>query len=545
MARHSRGAKAASPSKMSEKPKQKGKGGSLSKRASAHGTKSRGNRTLPFPEEVLPLIYPFLTWRDTYRVRGVSRSWQTAYRASLEHASLVWTSQVFQGESWDEILGKLQAHEQVFETPTLPHLAWVIASGQPHSFRRMSGWQKLLDVVTQRNLLPVTCNVVCAYSDAGLIGYNTNGGVPPTELESDTIDGNMALAITVGHLPGTSLTLALPEKDEINAILRAVQAGAGTSASLGLPRDTSSVVVLSTNGRQSANLLRGLHFLHPSLESVVGALVHFTDRCVPLVYRNATYNPTNRTWQNHLVQTTNLLVGFSGRVRAAPFVSLGFEVCSPILQCAGVVEEEHFHLLHMYDAVHTAENPTRPVHPLDVMRLPPPQGSLHLFVADSAATLESFVVAPSPTYSENAAGLTCIECMYDIDKHILFSQSSGDLTIVDYWPVGAYGVFCTQTAAAARHDFIASLKQVQDKVAAEGGQAIGALTFPCAARGAVFYDVPNAEGDLFHAEFPSLPLTGVFAGGEIGPMALPGGTCAAASTQLQQFTTCGAVFYST
>ncbi|RHY35294.1 hypothetical protein DYB32_000242 [Aphanomyces invadans] len=329
---HSRGAKSASPSKMSEKPKQKGKGGSLSKRASAHGTKSRGNRTLPFPEEVLPLIYPFLTWRDTYRVRGVSRSWQTAYRASLEHASLVWTSQVFQGESWDEILGKLQAHERVFETPTLPHLAWVIASGQPHSFRRMSGWQKLLDVVTQRNLLPVTCNVVCAYSDAGLIGYNTNGGVPPTELESDTIDGNMALAITVGHLPGTSLTLALPEKDEINAILRAVQAGAGTSASLGLPRDTSSVVVLSTNGRQSANLLRGLHFLHPSLESVVGALVHFTDRCVPLVYRNATYNPTNRTWQNHLVQTTNLLVGFSGRVRAAPFVSLGFEVCSPILQ---------------------------------------------------------------------------------------------------------------------------------------------------------------------------------------------------------------------
>ncbi|RHY15057.1 hypothetical protein DYB25_002994 [Aphanomyces astaci] len=546
MTRNARGAKAVPTS--SAKSKHKGKGGASTKRAAAHPGKSRRKGTLPFPEEVLLLVLPYLTWRDTYRVCGVSRTWQAAHEASLKHASLVWTSYVFQGDSWDEILDMLQPQEPVFATPLVPQMAWVVVSGQPHTFRRMSGWKKLLDVITGRHLLPATCQLVCAYSDAGMIGHLSGEGIPPAELQEDMIGDGMAIGITVGHLPHTSVTLTIPEKDEIKAAVRDIQAATAPSAcaGVGLPHDTSSAILLSTNFHQSVNLVRSLHYLHPSLgSSVVGGLVSFTDRCVPLVYRHSSFDTSTRTWQSHLEPATNLIVGFSGRVRATPFVSLGFTVCSPILQCAGSVEDESFELLRMYDAVHVV-GPTSTtstqivVDPLEVLRdLPSPHVLLHLYMAESVAALETFLAAPTSMLS---GGVTRIEVMCDVDKGILLSHSTGDPS--DHWPVGSYGVFCAQTVAAARQDFLASLHHAQATVAAADGVAVGALTFPCVARGFPFYEHPNVEADMFDTVFPNVPLTGVFVGGEIGPVAIPGGHCLASAPEVQQLTTCGALFYT-
>ncbi|KAF0695821.1 Aste57867_13341 [Aphanomyces stellatus] len=506
------------------------------KAAQASKSQRQNPGRLPFPDEVLHLIFPYLTWRDTYRVGGVSRLWQKAHKDSLQHASIAWNSSLLQADSWDDVLSRLQPTVPCFAMPMAPHLALVVVSGQSHAFRRMTGWQKLFDVIHARHLLPSSCRIVCMYSDAGIIGGPSLNSNAACELEPDTIDEGIAVCITVGHLPGTDITLLTPDKESINSTMRQVHAGRPRTECAGFgfhDNATTSCVLLSTNSRQSAALVRCLAHLYPSL-AVVGGILPFTDRCMPLVFRG----PSSSILEN----ATNLLVSFSGRVRATPFVSLGYAFACPILECTAVTPRHHPHfgLLHMYDAVHQV-GAAIDVHPLQLLHgLPTPSGTLHLFIAATLADAHAFVANPA------AAPLPSIECSYDSQHGVLFSQSDADdpHEANNLWPVGSYGVFCTQSAEAARSDFDASVVAAKHRIAITHGVPVGAVMFPCAARGEAFYEAPNVESDAFDAAFPGVPLTGVFAGGEIGPMAGPGGAFRSLAPQMQQFTTCGAVFYA-
>ena len=54
-------------------------------------------------------------------------------------------------------------------------------------------------------------------------------------------------------------------------------------------------------------------------------------------------------------------------------------------------------------------------------------------------------------------------------------------------------------------------------------ELMGALMFSCSGRGpetSSLISVPMLDATRFHAKFPDLPLTGFYAGGEIGPMAM-------------------------
>ncbi|CAK4073422.1 unnamed protein product [Aphanomyces euteiches] len=500
--------------------KQGGTAAAATSKASNTKAKRTGRNVVPFPEEVLPLIFPFLTWRDTYRVSRVSRVWHQTHVECLAHVSTTWKSSLVQCDTWDEALSELQPSMACFASPDVPHLAIFAVSGQSYAFRRMAGWEKLFDIISKRHLLPATCLVVCMYSDAGVIGTEDDGGI--NELEPDTIDGEIVVSITVANLPHTQVNLVSPDKDDIR------EAAVHPSDNPFGLKDSSSCIVLSTNGRQSAALLRCMDVLSPQL-AVAGAILPFTDRCIPLVYRK--YSQVERRARAN--PATNLLVGFSGRVRATPFVSLGYLPCSPILQCAHVSQRlhPHFDLLHLYDAVYQVGSSIQ-VHPLQLFTdLSAPSGSLHLFVSDSLEEIQAFLADPAST------SLRSLECIFDAHHGVVFSQSSSEES-QSHWAEGSYGVFCTHSEKAALRDFESSLRHAKQIAA----KPVGALMFPCAARGEAFYDEQNVESEAFKAAFPGVPLQGVFAGGEIGPLAMPGGKFKA-QLQLQQFTTCGALFY--
>ncbi|CAK4103272.1 unnamed protein product [Aphanomyces euteiches] len=339
------------------------------------------------------------------------------------------------------------------------------------------------------------------YSDAGVIGTEDDGGI--NELEPDTIDGEIVVSITVANLPHTQVNLVSPDKDDIR------EAAVHPSDNPFGLKDSSSCIVLSTNGRQSAALLRCMDVLSPQL-AVAGAILPFTDRCIPLVYRK--YSQVERRARAN--PATNLLVGFSGR-------------------CAHVSQRlhPHFDLLHLYDAVYQVGSSIQ-VHPLQLFTdLSAPSGSLHLFVSDSLEEIQAFLADPAST------SLRSLECIFDAHHGVVFSQSSSEES-QSHWAEGSYGVFCTHSEKAALRDFESSLRHAKQIAA----KPVGALMFPCAARGEAFYDEQNVESEAFKAAFPGVPLQGVFAGGEIGPLAMPGGKFKA-QLQLQQFTTCGALFY--
>lgn len=64
---------------------------------------------------------------------------------------------------------------------------------------------------------------------------------------------------------------------------------------------------------------------------------------------------------------------------------------------------------------------------------------------------------------------------------------------------------------------------------------VGALMFTCLGRGEQLYDEPNVDSGLFQRYFPSIPLSGFFCQGEIGPV---GG-----NTFLHGYTSVFAIFY--
>ncbi|EQC31759.1 hypothetical protein SDRG_10548 [Saprolegnia diclina VS20] len=481
------------------------------------------------PEEVIPFIFQYLSWRDGYRAGRVSRAWHEAHASILLPTSpmqvgLHWRASTYTGESWDDILSEFAPDDTCFASQYAPQLAMLTVSGLPHALRRPTGWNKLFHVIQERKLLPRACTIICMYSDFGIMASTAAGGhYDLSELESSAID-DMAVNITVGYFPNTTLQVLEPTKHEIRD-------GLLTPA---LSPSTNSILVYSTNGAQCDHLVRLMATVHTSA-NIVGTILPFTDRCVPIAVRRI--SPAGPS----ISHPTHLCVAFDGRVASAPFVSLGFKTISPILQCEHMQTRRHpyFKVLHTFESVAVAASPTSPamsVAPIQLLNsVAEASGNVYLFKAETEAEIAAFIAAPHAVHLDRTV------CIYDKQHGIVFSQADAESGAAP-WCEGMFGVFCVQDAVAGQSDLAHALALA--KAAASGATVLGGLTYPCAARGEGFYGENDVEAHTFASVFPDTPLAGVISGGEIGPLAMPGGSLSPdRKIDMQSYTTCGALFY--
>lgn len=75
-------------------------------------------------------------------------------------------------------------------------------------------------------------------------------------------------------------------------------------------------------------------------------------------------------------------------------------------------------------------------------------------------------------------------------------------------------------AEACKNDLSRLLGFVKDQCEAKEEIVLGAVMFTCGGRGLQFFKENYVDASLFKAAFPTLPLIGFWAGGEIGPQAL-------------------------
>jgi small ligand-binding sensory domain FIST len=93
--------------------------------------------------------------------------------------------------------------------------------------------------------------------------------------------------------------------------------------------------------------------------------------------------------------------------------------------------------------------------------------------------------------------------------------SSQGLIVTDRFQVGQTIRFHVRDAAAATAD----LQHLLGVFRESESQPAGALLFTCNGRGSRMFDVESHDASLIDSYLPNLPLTGIFAAGEFGPIA--------------------------
>jgi len=135
------------------------------------------------------------------------------------------------------------------------------------------------------------------------------------------------------------------------------------------------------------------------------------------------------------------------------------------------------------------------VNPVMAMTVIPPfnQGYLYIFISNNLDELHEL---QKGKYSPS---LRRIDCILN-EKIYSFGCSP--------WQSGAYGLICFQERNAALNDFCMSTQSAKDLIDVENGIPLGAMMFPCAARGQTLYEENGIECDHFNSLFPGISLSG-------------------------------------
>lgn len=356
---------------------------------------SRVRRACPaksLPQELVQLLFPFLSWKDTAALTLTSWSWCRLVIAT-KHTHYEWKNSVIVSRDGDESLAALVRDDRgCFHARFAPNLV-LISVGSSDSTPLKTGeyWKRLAQTLDAAALVPRGCPVVTLFTPLGVMG--TGGETEPLaareyeeELEeySDEPSKTVTLSITVAHLPDTSVETATFDRkwlrqhargrlDDAEYPFTAPQSATGSADAM------PSFLLFSVNSNSSDELAPLVSRWHPGA-SVVGGIFPFADRCIPisLFTRGATEHssahsassaagagsfkrkhPLGRrskhalsskttgataaassvssastsTASSSLEFPTNLLVRFDGRVGLETFASCGFQPITPVVQC--------------------------------------------------------------------------------------------------------------------------------------------------------------------------------------------------------------------
>ncbi|MBE9076430.1 FIST C-terminal domain-containing protein, partial [Romeria aff. gracilis LEGE 07310] len=244
-------------------------------------------------------------------------------------------------------------------------------------------------------------------------------------------------------------------------------------------------------------LLQGMDFAYPSAVKIGGlaGIDNFT--------RSSGLFCGDRLYREGIVG-----VALSGRIVIESIVAQG---CRPIGPVYRVVEHERNIILRL-EVLDDPEG-SRSQTPLELL-----QGVFQqLGEADRQLAQQSLFigVAQSGFKPELKRGDFLIRNLMGIDPR------NGAIAIADKIRPGMRIQFHLRDAQTSAEDLEMLLAQYQLENMARSATPVGGLMFACTGRGEGLYEEPNFDSGLFQQHLGSVPLSGFFCNGEIGPV---GGT---------------------
>eukprot|EP00742_Colponemidia_sp_Colp-10_P010516 GILJ01011550.1.p1 GENE.GILJ01011550.1~~GILJ01011550.1.p1 ORF type:complete len:487 (+),score=35.47 GILJ01011550.1:40-1461(+) len=193
------------------------------------------------------------------------------------------------------------------------------------------------------------------------------------------------------------------------------------------------------------------------------------------------------TW----IQSDLVAVAFAGNVDVKFFSSRGCQSLSPAYQ----VESGGGDTVDSVTDQTGMSHPVTHIIPADVASLESPTG-LYVGVATSAEAEQGYSLRQAVGTRRRRGSLVVRPALTAEERYIKFFAL---------------------TSAAASDQLQARLQSSRGLLQQEHKEVLGAMLFTCSGRGMNLYPRPNVESQLFESSFPSVPLSGIFCAGEIGP----------------------------
>jgi len=335
-----------------------------------------------------------------------------------------------------------------------------------------SEYSRLLPLLAEQLSVPV----MIGCSGGGVIGSTTEG-------QTQEIEAEAALSLTLAHLPGVNLQVfhilaeELPDLDSppdawINLI--GVQ-----------PSATPQFILLSSSFSSGINeLLQGLDFAYPgsvilggqaSAGGMGGRIALF---CNDRLYREGTVG-----------------LALTGNIVLETIVAQG---CRPIGEPMQVTKAERNIILELDEKV-----------PLVVLR------DLINSLTEKERTLAQHSLFVGVAMDEFKLSLQQGDFL--IRSILGVDPAGGAIAIGDLVRPGQRLQFHLRDAEASAEDLEFLLEQYQNQQTTTSS-ASAALMFSCVGRGEGLYGKPDFDSALFKRYFQTLPISGFFCGGEIGPV---------------------------
>lgn len=330
-----------------------------------------------------------------------------------------------------------------------------------------------------------------------IVGCSGSGviGMQPVQTPLEAED-QPALSLSLAVLPGVEVTPfhltgeALPDLDSPPAQWTEL---------IGVePASQPHFILMADPFSGGTNeLLQGMDFAYPSAVKIGGlaGIDNFT--------RSSGLFCGDRLYREGIVG-----VALSGRIVIESIVAQG---CRPIGPVYRVVEHERNIILRL-EVLDDPEG-SRSQTPLELL-----QGVFQqLGEADRQLAQQSLFigVAQSGFKPELKRGDFLIRNLMGIDPR------NGAIAIADKIRPGMRIQFHLRDAQTSAEDLEMLLAQYQLENMARSATPVGGLMFACTGRGEGLYEEPNFDSGLFQQHLGSVPLSGFFCNGEIGPV---GGT---------------------
>ena len=394
---------------------------------------------------------------------------ETAY--SMEWVSALSTESSLEAAIRD-VVQQARAH-----LTTLPDLGLIFISS---AFA--SEYSRLLPLLN--NALPLPCLIGC--SGGGVIGTTALG-------KSQEIEQQPALSLCVATLPNVAVRSfhltgdSLPDLDSPpDAWIEKIGVA---------PKDDPKFILMADPFSSGLNdLLQGLDFAYPSAVKVGG-----------LASASSFQRSSGLFCDDALYDEGVVGVALSGNIKLDAIVAQG---CRPIGKPYRVVEGERNILLKLEDpdSLGGGEQQT----PLETL-----QGILQdLSESDRELAQHSlFIGVAQDGFKQTLQpGDFLIRNLLGVDPRL------GAIAIGDRIRIGQRIQFHLRDARTSAEDLETLLAQYCSQIAGQGGSPVGALMFSCMGRGEGLYQKPHFDSQLFNSYLASVPVSGFFCGGEIGPV---------------------------
>ncbi|BAY15933.1 hypothetical protein NIES21_17540 [Anabaenopsis circularis NIES-21] len=334
-----------------------------------------------------------------------------------------------------------------------------------------SEYSRLLPLLAEKISVPV----MIGCSGGGVIGTTTDG-------QTQEIEAEAALSLTLAHLPGVSLQVSHILAEELPDLDSSPDAWVNL---IGVqPSATPQFILLSSSFSSGINeLLQGLDFAYP------GSVIVGGQASGGMGGRQALF------CNDRLYREGTVALALTGNIVLETIVAQG---CRPIGQPMQVTKAERNIILELDEQV-----------PLVVLR------DLINSLSDQERTLAQHSLFVGVAMDEFKLSLQQGDFL--IRSILGVDPAGGAIAIGDRVRPGQRLQFHLRDAEASAEDLEFLLEKYHNQEASSSS-AIAALMFSCIGRGEGLYGKPNFDSSLFRRYFQNIPIGGFFCGGEIGPV---------------------------